>query len=241
MKSPKITSSICSLHFLSDLCHTCFFSNHWGCTICSQNDTAGPVHSNPVQRADECGENISCCCGISHWHQLYELLSDGQNVINSADEYGRLRNISNVRTFINCNWKCNKRLYFFSSDCPNRRKIRTPVCNYISCQADICKSLALFRAHNLRSLQHACFHKFTLTKWFWSHCNFISNKVTSFHCSITDLMVQLLLEALACREMHGEVLGEDLVSPTTVRAGEVRRDLLCWSGQWEMKWPGSAQ
>ena len=53
-------------------------------------------------------------------------------------------------------------------------------CLQLFCQADICKSLVLFRAHNLHSLQHGCFHILTLTKWFWSHCNFISNKYLAF-------------------------------------------------------------
>lgn len=46
--------------------------------------------------------------------------------------------------------------------------------------------VTFFWAHNIRNLHHACLHKFTLIKWFWSQCNFINNK--GFHCSITDFL-----------------------------------------------------
>lgn len=51
------------------------FPHHWGCTICSQADSAGPVHSDRVQRTDDSGENISCCriCHQHHLHELHEL------------------------------------------------------------------------------------------------------------------------------------------------------------------------
>ena len=39
------------------------------------------------------------------------------------------------------------------------QKIRNPVCNCVSCQAVICKSLKFFRTHNLCSLQHECLQK----------------------------------------------------------------------------------
>lgn len=95
MESPKITSSICSLHLLPEFCtNTCFSPSHWGRTICGKADSTGPVHPDPVQHSDEGGKNISCCCGVRHWHELHEFLGDGQS--GKADKYGQLRNICNV-------------------------------------------------------------------------------------------------------------------------------------------------
>ena len=88
------------------------------CTFVPVTEGAAPVarltardQSTPtLQRADDCAENISCCRCICHRHRLHELLGDGQCVINSADENGQLCNICNVRAFIDCSWKRNKRL-----------------------------------------------------------------------------------------------------------------------------------
>ena len=152
---------ICSLHFFSEFCHNiCFFPPISDGVPSVVRLTAWDLSTLTLSSAPTRAVKIS-------EYVIPQTPCDGQSVINSTDEYGRSCKICNIRAFINCNWKRNKLLYFaFQLAVQICQKIRNPICNCVSCQADICKSPMLFKAHNLCSLQHACLHRFILTKGF---------------------------------------------------------------------------
>lgn len=130
-----------------------FFHNHWWHTICSQADSW------------HCGTSSLRLCPVlwlGRWkYQLllsYPSLAPTPQAPWWRSKCHQLRgwklpvasrDICYVPAFINCNRKGNKWLYFaLQLAVQVGRKVRNPVCNCISCQADICKAW-LFSGHTI--------------------------------------------------------------------------------------------